>query len=189
MTSRTLCVAFPLALTAALALPGCATTDCVSAVGNPALTPAQVAATQGHTGEVQRWGGTLVEANNLPDRTELTVIGYPLDHCGVPRVGQEPIGRFIAVAPGYLEGADYRPGRAVTATGLITGVREGLVGAAPYPLPLLSNARVRLWPSAQPGDGADYGFGRVRPWIGIGIGGGSGGGWYGGGFGGVGVQF
>ncbi|WP_295435557.1 Slp family lipoprotein [uncultured Thiodictyon sp.] len=189
MKSRTAGIGLPLALLIALGLPGCATTDCVGAVGNPALTPAQVGATRGHTGELARWGGTLVEALNLADRTELTVIAYPLERCGAPRLGQEPIGRFIAVAPGYLETADYRPGRTVTATGLITGTREGQVGAAPYPLPLLAKARVRLWPTADAaGPGSGDGFGRVRPWIGIGIGGGSGG-WYGGGGGGIGIQF
>ncbi len=152
------------------------------------MTPAQVGATRGHTGELERWGGTLVEAVNLADRTELTVIGYPLNRCGVPRLGQAPIGRFIAVASGYLETADYRPGHAVTATGLITGIREGQVGAAPYPLPLLSNARVRLWSTADgAGPGSGDGFGRVHPWISIGIGGS--GGWYGAGAGGIGVQF
>lgn len=183
MRSRTLGVGVALTLSAATSLSGCATTDCVGVVGNPALIPSQVTAIRRHTGELQRWGGTLVAANNLADRTELTVIGYPLDRCGMPQLGQEPIGRFIAVAPGYLETADYRSGRVVTATGLIAGLREGLVGEAPYRYPLLSNAKVRLWPEP---DAAGAG---PRPWVSIGIGGGSGG-WRGGGLGGgVGVNF
>ena len=188
MKSRAACVSLSGALVAALALPGCATTNCVGAVGNPRVTPAEVAATQGHQGELQRWGGTLVETLNLPDRTEVTVIGYPLDRCGVPRLGQEPIGRFVAVVPGYLETGDYRPGRAVTATGLIAGTREGLVGSAPYPLPLLTSAKVRWWPVADgSAGGSGFGWGPVRPSVSIGIGGGSGG-WYGG-FGGIGIGF
>jgi outer membrane lipoprotein len=154
------------------ALTGCATTDCVGPVGNPGLTPARVAATQGHTGELQRWGGTLVETRNLRDSTELEVIGYPLDRCGVPRLGDGPVGRFIIVSPGYLETADYRPGRQVTATGLVTGTREGQVGSAPYRYPLLSSKTVRLWPDPREDIGG-YGYG--RPWVTIGIGGGSGG--------------
>ena len=175
-----------LAGTAALALAGCATTECVGPTGNTSLTPMQVAATQRHTGERVRWGGTLVETQNLRDSTELTIVAYPLDRCGVPRRGGTPIGRFIAVVPGYLETADSHPGRALTATGLITGTREGQVGAAPYRYPLLSGAKVRLWPKAADNAGAYRG---PRPWVTIGIGGGSGG-WYGGGVGGgIGVQF
>lgn len=179
----------PLALAAMFGLPGCATTDCVGPVGDPALTPARVAATRGHTGELQRWGGTLLDTRNLTDSTELTVIGYPLDRCGVPRLGQEPTGRFIAVAPGFLEPGDYRPGRSLTVTGLITGTREGEVGTAPYTLPVLENARPRLWPVSEPAaDGGGWGSGRVRPWISVGVGTGRGGGWWGGG-GGIGVWF
>lgn len=183
MQSRVLGVGLALTLIPVFSLTGCATADCVGAVGNPALIPSQVTATRRHTGELQRWGGTVVAANNLADRTELTIIGYPLDRCGMPQLGQEPIGRFLVVAPGYLETADYRTGRTVTATGLITGLREGLVGEAPYQYPLLSNAKVKLWPEP------DAAGGGPRPWVSIGIGGGSGG-WRGGGLGGgVGINF
>ncbi|MBV5347831.1 Slp family lipoprotein [Lamprocystis purpurea] len=173
-------------LIGAVILTGCATTDCVGPTGNPRLTPAQVGATQGHTGERLRWGGALGATRNLKDSTELEIIGYPLDRCGVPRVGQQPIGRFIVVAPGFLEPADYRPDRLVTATGMITDIRDGMVGTAPYRFPVLANAKVTLWPeTVRDGDGS----GTPRPWVSIGIGGGSGG-WYGGGIGGgVGVQF
>lgn len=182
---RAILVALSLAAVTA-ALAGCATTECVGPVGNPNLTPAQVSAAQGHTGELLRWGGTLAGVRNLKDSTELEVVGYPLDRCGLPQIGQAPVGRFIVVAPGYLETADYRPDRLVTATGMITGIRAAQVGAAPYDFPVLSNSQVRLWPDTPTGG---YGSGPVRPWMSIGIGGGSGG-WYGGGIGGgVGVQF
>ncbi|WP_295384448.1 Slp family lipoprotein [uncultured Thiodictyon sp.] len=184
-------VCFSGAMIAALALPGCATTDCVGAIGNPSLTPTQVAASQGHTGELQRWGGSVVDGQNLADRTELTIIGYPLDRCGLPRLNQPATGRFVAVVPGYLETGDYRPGRAVTATGLISGTRAGQVGAAPYSLPLLTNAKVKLWPVADgPGPGTASGsgwLGGVRPRISVGIGAGTGG-WHGG-YGGIGIGF
>ena len=168
------------ALVAAGALAGCATTACIGPVGNPKLTPTQVSADQKHIGERVRWGGTLLAVRNLPDHTEVEVIGYPLDRCGVPRPDQTPVGRFIVQAPGFLEPAEYPPQRLLTATGIITGTRMGEVGAAPYPFPVLSNSTLTRWPDAPPdGDGS----GRVRPWVSIGIGGGSGG-WYGGGIGG-----
>jgi outer membrane lipoprotein len=150
-------------------LAGCATTDCTPPPGNLALTPAQVAATGGHTGERLRWGGTLAAARNLADSTELEVVAYPLSRCGEPRTGDRPIGRFILVKPGYLETADRPSGSRLSATGLITGTREDRVGAAPYRFPLLQANEVRWWTD----EAATRAY--TRPWFTIGIGGGSGG--------------
>ena len=186
MKSNPAATALITALVATGTLAGCATTTCVGPVGNPKLTPTQVSADRKHTGERVRWGGTVLAVRNLPDRTEVEVIGYPLDRCGVPQPDQTPIGRFIVQAPGFLEPAEYPSQRLLTATGIITGTRLGEVGAAPYPFPVLSNGALSLWPDAPPGG---YGSGAVRPWVSIGIGGGSGG-WYGGGIGGgIGVLF
>ncbi len=153
----------------AFLLAGCATTDCTPPPGSTKLTPAQVSATGGHTGERLRWGGTLASARNLADSTELEVIGYPLNRCGEPRTGAQPIGRFILVKPGYLETADRPAGSRLSATGLITGVRAGQVGGAPYRFPLLQVNELRWWAEEAPVRAY------TRPWVTIGIGGGSGG--------------
>ncbi|MGE5152695.1 MAG: Slp family lipoprotein [Bdellovibrio bacteriovorus] len=156
------------ALWAAL-LAGCATTDCTPPPGRAGLTPVQVADTGGHAGERLTWGGTLASARNLADRTELEVVGYPLNRCGEPRTGAQAQGRFILVRPGYLETADRPIGSRLSATGIITGVREGQVGGAPYRFPLLQAGELRWWP-VEP-QGQAY----TRPWVTIGIGGGGGG--------------
>ena len=168
------------------ALGGCASTasDCSPPLGKPDLTPARVSATGAHTGGLQRWGGTLVSTRNLPDSTELEVIAYPMNGCGRPRLGSEPVGRFLVRTRGFLEPMDYQPGRQVTATGLLAEIQDGRVGGAPYRFPVLEDGKVKLWPSAQESDwDAPY----PRPWVNIGIGGGSGG--WGGWGGGVGVGF
>jgi outer membrane lipoprotein len=164
----------PTALTAWLMLStvlltGCATTNCIPPPGNTGLTPAEVAATGGHLGERLSWGGTLAAARNLADSTELEVVGYPLNRCGEPRTGAQPVGRFILVKPGYLETADHPAGSRVSSTGIITGVREGHVGGTPYRYPLLQGGGLRWW-----GDETRAGS-YTRPWVTIGIGGGSGG--------------
>lgn len=176
-----------------LGLGGCASTggaDCTPQVGSPDLTPARVAATgvEARTGQLQRWGGTLVATRNLTDSTELEVISYPLNRCGRPRAGAQPTGRFLVESRGFLEPMDYRPGRQVTATGLISQVRPGQVGDAPYRYPVLADGRVRLWPDGQAqSKAAGSGFPLPRPWVSVGVGGGSGG--WGGWGGGVGVSF
>jgi len=162
-------------------LAGCAGQTCYAPVGNPNVTPSAVAATGGHVGEPVQWGGILVETRNLKDRTELDVVGYPLDKCGRPQTGAGQTGRFVIVRPGFLETTDYRGGRRVTSTGRITGVREGRLGEVEYAFPLLESYKVQLWPVERQDGGSAY----PRPWVSIGIGGGSGGGVGGG----VGVWF
>ncbi len=159
----------PLLLLAALAATGCASTNCVAPTGDANVTPAAVSTAGGHTGELVRWGGTITSARNLEDSTELEVIAYPLDRCGQPRTNAEPIGRFVVVQKGYLETAEYQPGRAVTVSGLISGVRAGSVGDAPYRFALLQSRDLMLVPEQQA-----FG-GYTRPFMSIGIGGGSGG--------------
>jgi outer membrane lipoprotein len=171
--SRPLLARFAFAGALAGLLGACATVpeDCLTAVGNPSLTPGRVSATGGHSGELQRWGGVLASSRNLADSTELTVVGYPLDGCGQPQSGAVPVGRFIVVQQGYLETAAYPPGTRVTATGILVGTREGRVGDAPYRYPILSAQRIRWWSVAPAAEAPRV----LWPWIGIGIGGGSGG--------------
>lgn len=165
-------------------LSGCATetTRCRAPVGPRGLTPAVVAAAAPHEHEGVRitWGGTLVEARNLETATELEMLALPLDSCGRPRLGEAALGRFIIVRPGFLETADLRPGRPISATGPIVGVREGRIGAADVRFPLLEDPAPRLWQD-------QLGLGRERrPAVSIGIGGGTGtwrGGWGGAGIG------
>ncbi|MBK1699546.1 Slp family lipoprotein [Thiococcus pfennigii] len=161
-----------LALAALTGLTGCATTgDCPEAIGSRDLTPAAIAATgaSAHTGRLVQWGGVLIEARNRRERTELEVLGYPLDGCGRPRVQAESVGRFLIVSPGYLETAELRPGRLVTASGRLLGSEAARVGEVPYPLPMLESFKPHLWPAEPTGGPA------MRPWVTIGIGGGSGG--------------
>lgn len=150
-------------------LAGCATTECAPPPASSNLTPAQVSAGAGQTGERLRWGGTLASARNLVDNTELEVVGYPLDRCGKPRTGAQPIGRFILVKPGYLETADRPTGSRLSATGILTGTRKGQVGGVSYRFPLLQASDLTWWAVEAQTPGT------ARPWVTIGIGGGSGG--------------
>ncbi|AGA92294.1 starvation-inducible outer membrane lipoprotein [Thioflavicoccus mobilis 8321] len=156
-----------------VALTGCATTgNCPEAIGERDLTPAAVTAagTAGFTGQLVQWGGVLVEARNREERTELEVLGYPLDGCGRPRTQAASVGRFLIVKPGYLETADLRPGRLITASGRIIGTEAGRVADTPYRLPLLESFSPYLWPAEAAGGATPW-----RPWVTIGVGGGSGG--------------
>jgi outer membrane lipoprotein len=160
---------------------GCASSPstCRTPVGDRSVTPAAAAAGERFIGQPMTWGGTLIGSRNLADSTDLEVLAYPLDACGRPRSGEDPLGRFIVRSPGYRETADLRPGREITASGRIIATSDGRIGDAEYRFPVLEDAKPMLWPSR----GGDAGA-RTRPWISIGVGAGSG--WSGGG---VGVVF
>ncbi|MGB5833022.1 MAG: Slp family lipoprotein [Thiohalocapsa sp.] len=162
-------------------LAGCVSSPdrCRKPIGERALTPAVAAERADVIGQAITWGGTLVGSRNLPDSTELEVLAYPLDSCGRPRTGDDPLGRFVVRRPGYLETADLRPGRDVTASGRIIASSEGRIGEAAYQFPVLEDANPKIWPERAAGN-----RGGVRPWVSIGVGGGRG--WSGGG---VGVVF
>jgi outer membrane lipoprotein len=147
----------------ALLLVGCAGSPCRPPANDPGLLPS-VAASGDYLGRSVEWGGLLVATRNLADRTELEVVGYPLDRCGRPQIGGRPVGRFILVRPGYLDPTEFQPGRQVTAAGTIVGVSEGRVGEAPYRFPRLESANPYLWPGQGRG-GPD-----LWPTLGIGIG-------------------
>ena len=111
------------------------------------------------------WGGTVVNGKNLANNTQFEVLAYPLDSSNRPKVNAAPLGRFIVVHPGYLETADYAPGRLITVVGPVTETRTGKVGEAPYVYPVVAADRMHLWPqlSQTPSEP------RIRFGIGIGI--------------------
>ncbi|MGD2083090.1 MAG: Slp family lipoprotein [Chromatiales bacterium] len=111
------------------------------------------------------WGGTIVDVRNLPHSTEIEVLAYPLDADGRPDTERRPQGRFIAVERGFLEPAEYAPGRELTAHGPLTGVRQGAIGETTYRYPTLGADSLFLWPRKREGRGPDVRFG-----VGIGIG-------------------
>lgn len=166
-----------LSFTLLASLTGCASRpDCVTPLGPSGLTPAKVSALGQGEGVILTWGGIIANTRNLPEVTEIEIIGYPLDDCGEPRLGGQPNGRFIARQPGFLEPNDYRAGRPVTVTGRIARPRDGRVGEASYRFPVIEDALVRLWRDTTTPDDAGWSP-KPRPWISIGIGsGGIGGG-------------
>jgi len=131
---------------------------------NVTLTPQQAAADSAAGGQRVLWGGTVINASNLADATQLEVLAYPLDEDQRPMTDRNPLGRFLVVKEGYLETADYGPGRLVTVAGTIDGTNEGKVGQARYTYPVVRAEDLQLW-SREP----RY-RGSVQPRFGVGIG-------------------
>lgn len=104
-----------------------------------AATPAQVATAPGNFANAQVvWGGTVIGVDNGKDRTEIRILGYPLDASQRPRLKQPAIGRFIAAVPGFLDPLDYPDGIPVTVVGHLHGAQTASVGDAAYLYPVVS---------------------------------------------------
>lgn len=94
------------------------------------------------------WGGTIIRSRNLEDRTRIEVVSYPLEPRSLrPRTGDRPGTRFLVYLDGYLETAEYEPGRLLTVRGRVAGIEEGSVGEAPYEYPWLEATDLHLWPA------------------------------------------
>lgn len=114
---------------------------------NRNLTPQQAVQAIGSVSQQSvAWGGVIIAGKNLADATQFEIVSYPLDDQNRPDVTATPGTRFIAVSPGYLETADYAPGREVTVIGVIQESRSGKVGEANYIYPVVGAARIHLWP-------------------------------------------
>ena len=126
------------------------------------------------------WGGQIVEVQNRRDATEFEILAYPLDRDGRPDTSAPSLGRFVAVRPGFVDPADYAPGRLVTARGSLGPARTATLGGTELRLATLEAESLQLWSREPPPP-------RVAPYGTIGIGFGSGG-FYGGGVG-LGIGF
>lgn len=143
------------------ALCGCANGPLKTAGVATGLTPANVAERRGAVGKTVLWGGVIVAARNLAERTRLEIVAYPLDPGSQrPRVEAEPLGRFLAYQGGYLETAEFSPGRRITVRGTLTGFRTGYVGEAHYTYPTVRIEALELWPRGRDRDtGPNFHFG------------------------------
>ncbi len=147
---------------------GCATPFDIGGADR-VITPREVAQNAAFTkNRSVAWGGTVVNSQNLPNNTQLEVVAYPLDSNNRPKADAGPLGRFLIVQPGYIETADYAPGREVTVVGDVNETRTGKVGEAPYIYPVVSATKLQLWPkdagqkSSEPQFHFGFGIGVIR---------------------------
>jgi outer membrane lipoprotein len=93
------------------------------------------------------WGGIIINSTNLKEETQLEVLAYPLDSKQKPDVEKQPLGRFLAIEPEYLETSIYSQGRSITVSGTLQINRIGRIGEAEYTYPVLKINQLQLWKS------------------------------------------
>ena len=140
-----------LSLAAALLLAACAPAPIFKPSANVANVPPETVAQtpERYTGRAVIWGGQVVAVQNMPDSTEIQILGYPLDSSQRPLPNSPVGGRFIAIMRGYVEPLNYPAGALVTLTGHIEGVRVGTVGDASYTFPLVRVDASHVWTAAE----------------------------------------
>jgi outer membrane lipoprotein len=129
----------------------------------PHVSFSQIAANpDAYVGKTVMLAGTIIEAKNVPAGTRLEVLQYPATSQGRPRLTTNPGGRFLVIAPEYLETAVYRPGRAITVAGTLQGARDLPLGEITYRYPTLTPLELYVWPEG-------YAYPRLRLGFGFGF--------------------
>jgi len=119
----------------------------VQSLADPELSYVKLASNpEAYVGKVVIIAGTIIEAVNTPEGTRLVLLQYPTNRRGRPQTDASSGGRFLVLAPEYLETAIYRSGRALTVAGEVRGQRELPIGEIVYHYPLLAPREMYLWP-------------------------------------------
>jgi len=82
-----------------------------------------------------RWGGKILETENLENETRFTVLASSLNRSGEPEITDNSEGRFIAIVPEFLDPKVYAAGRYLTVSGTVLRFEDRKVGEFAYRYP------------------------------------------------------
>jgi len=153
-----------------LLLSACATTTIPSDVltgVDPAISFQKFSENpEAFTGKTIVLGGEILITENQPGKTQLIVLQHELDGDLKPLDNDPSKGRFIVVAPEFLDPAIYTKGRRITIVGTVAGGETRQLNGIPYLYPVMEKRYLYLWPVEKIVDSQP----RVYFGIGIGIG-------------------
>jgi outer membrane lipoprotein len=141
-------------LALSLFLAGLLLTGCTSQIpqnikhappNNPSIEDVRNSVIQNQIWQV-RWGGEILETENLEHETRLTVLASPLSKDGEPKMTDNSEGRFIAIVPIFLDPKVYASGRQLTISGTLLRYEDSKVGEFTYRYPVVQADSYYLWP-------------------------------------------
>jgi outer membrane lipoprotein len=154
-------------LALAVLLSGCATAPPAGLEDNLPQQPSQREAqnrAQAFIGRAVRWGGEILDVRNDPGSTDVEIFGRPLLASAEPEPeGGEGI-RFIARVSGFLDPAEYTPGKRLSVRGTLTDAETRPVGEFPYLYPVVVVEHFHLWPVYEPPEPAYWRDPFYDPW-------------------------
>ncbi len=99
-----------------------------------------------YRGTVLLLGGEIIKTENYPEKTTILVLQRLLGFRNKPVSDSQSKGRFIVVAPGFLDPAIYRPRRKITVVGTVAGKEIRPLGELEYAYPVIDKKEVYIWP-------------------------------------------
>ena len=134
-----------MAMVGVMALAGCASTP-EPLVGSYAATKPVPGATT--SGELVRWGGTIVETTPDQQHTCFQVLSRSLGREGRPVRDSADVtnARFVACRAGFYDPAVFSAGREVTFVGQTAASQPVKIGEFSYNVTRLDASVVYLWP-------------------------------------------
>lgn len=153
--ARTLAWLLPFVLTLAIVLSVSACAPAISQklkdeAGIPVTFPDVIVHPDTYQGRVLILGGYILETQNEPRGSVLTVLQTPLDSQDKPKARDLSEGRFLVAADRFLDPEVYVKDRRITVGGRVTGVREQSVGGTTYRYPVIEAQELHLWPKEVP---------------------------------------
>ena len=110
-------------------------------------------------------GGYILEAENGPDGSRLTILQAPLDSRNRPKSTDLTKGRFLVRTKKFLDPEVYSKDRAITVGGKVEGSRQEPLGSRSYVYPLIRAQEIYLWPEKYKYVGPYYPY-FYDPWYG-----------------------
>ncbi|WP_039056583.1 Slp family lipoprotein [Enterobacter sp. Bisph1] len=101
-----------------------------------------------YVGQEARFGGKVVDVQNLQGKTRLEIAAVPLDNGARPVLGEPSVGRIFADVNGFLDPVDFR-NQLITVVGPITGTADGKIGNAAYKYMVMQATGYKRWRLAQ----------------------------------------
>ncbi len=103
-------------------------------------------------GHQVRWGGFIIDMENLANQSIIQIMAYPLNRYGKPNLKHEALGRFMVKTEKFLDPAIYSNSKdtQVTILGLLIDETTLMVGQKKLKLPVVELQQIYLWPKYQP---------------------------------------
>lgn len=114
--------------------------------GTPPPFQDLIAHPQEYQGRIVILGGYILETQNEPRATVVTILQAPLDFENKPKSRDLSQGRFLITTERFLDPEVYAKDRWITVGGRVAGVREQSVGGTTYRYPIIEAQELHLWP-------------------------------------------
>ena len=101
-------------------------------------------------GQSVRWGGIILNTENLASTTRITILSMPLSKSGKPIISDKGQGRFVAEFKRFLEPALFPQNKRITVVGTLRDSESSRIGDYLYTYPVVEVIHHYRWPEELP---------------------------------------